>query len=275
MTLFTVDPEKCKHDGLCAAVCPALLIEMEDDQSLPRPIPEAEEICPNCGHCVAVCPNGALTLTAMKPEDCLPLRQDLRLSPPQLEQFLRGRRSIRNYQDKPVPRELLHRVIELARYAPSGHNLQPVEWLVVEDISEARRLAGLTVDWLRQVITQDPETAARLHLDRVVRSWESGHDRIFRGAPHVIVAHAGQESKLATTSGVIALTYLELAASALGLGTCWAGYFQRAAVEYPPLVKALGLPRDHILLGALMIGYPKYKYARAPLRNQPKITWRS
>jgi len=70
------------------------------------------------------------------------------------------------------------------------------------------------------------------------------------------------------------LTYLELAAPAFGLGTCWAGYFDVAANLWPPLKNALELPDGHTSFGAMMIGYPKYKYQRMPLRNQAKISWR-
>jgi nitroreductase len=73
---------------------------------------------------------------------------------------------------------------------------------------------------------------------------------------------------------IIALTYLELAATAHGLGACWAGYFNAAATVYPPMMEALALPKDHQSFGTLMVGYPKYHYQRLPLRKEPKISWR-
>ena len=71
MALFTVDPKKCKRDGLCVAECPGLLIEIIGEDGFPTPIAEAEELCINCGHCVSVCPQGALSLKTMSPKDCL------------------------------------------------------------------------------------------------------------------------------------------------------------------------------------------------------------
>jgi nitroreductase len=79
---------------------------------------------------------------------------------------------------------------------------------------------------------------------------------------------------ISQSSCFIALTYLELAAPSLGLGTCWAGYFTAAANFYPPLQKALDLPQGHLPYGATMIGYPKYSYQRIPPRNKPEISWR-
>jgi nitroreductase len=127
---------------------------------------------------------------------------------------------------------------------------------------------------MRNEIKEQASFAARLHLDRVVASWDAGIDRICRSAPHLIVAHAPKDDRSAPSACTIALTYLELAAYASGLGACWAGYFNAAANLWPPILKALALPSRHTCLGAMMIGYPKYRYQRIPLRDPVKISWR-
>ena len=156
----------------------------------------------------------------------------------------------------------------------SGHNTQPVEWRVVYDTGEVRRLAGMVVDWMRHVIKEQPDLAASMHLDRAVAAWESGEERICRGAPHVIIAHAQKDLRPAMAACTIAQTYLELVAPAFGLGACWAGYFNAASNLWPAMYEALELPSGHAALGAMMVGYPKYKYQRMPLRNDPKVTWK-
>ncbi len=274
MALFTVDPKKCKRDGLCVAECPGLLIEIKGEDGFPTPIAEAENLCINCGHCVSICPQGALSLKTMAPKDCLPMRKELNLSPEQAEQFLRSRRSIRSYKKKQVPRDLLTRVIEIARFAPTGGNTQPVHWLIIEDTKEVKRLTGLVADWQRTLLQEGTDYLLRMRMERIVKAWDKGIDRICRDAPHLIVAHGLATLPATQSSCIIALTYLELAAISLGLGTCWAGYFNTAANSYPPLLTALALPQDHLPYGAMMIGYPKYNYQRLPLRNEPRITWR-
>ena len=274
MSLFTVDPKKCKRDGLCVAECPGLLIEIIGEEGFPTPIGEAETLCINCGHCVSVCPHGAISLRNLDPKDCLTVRKELDLSPDQAEQFLRSRRSIRSYKKKQVPRDLLTRVIEIARYGPTGSNLQPVHWLVIEDTKEVKRLTGLVADWQRKQIQEGTDELLNARLERLVRAWDQGIDRICRNAPHLIVAHGLSDLPATQSSCIIALTYLELAAKSFGLGTCWAGYFNTAANSYPPLLEALALPPGHLPYGAMMIGYPKYNYPRIPPRNKPRITWR-
>jgi nitroreductase len=66
---------------------------------------------------------------------------------------------------------------------------------------------------------------------------------------------------------------LDLAAPSFALGTCWAGFLMMAASHWPPLQNALSLPEGYACFGAMMIGYPKYKYQRLPLRKEPDIMW--
>ncbi len=273
MSLLNVDPEKCNRDGICIEVCPAGIIEFKEKDSFPTLIDGGELFCISCGHCVAVCPHGAMSHKIMKSMDCPPVKKELFLTPEQMEQFLRYRRSIRAYKDKTVEKALLTRLIDIARYAPSGHNLQPVNWLVIYDSDDVQKLAGLVADWMRHLIKEESPLAATMHLDRVVSAWEDGRDRICRNAPHLIVAHAHKEDRTAPAACTIALTYLELASVPLGFGACWAGYFNAAANFWPPLQKALKLPKDHIPFGAMMVGYPKFRYHRLPLRKEPRVTW--
>jgi len=271
--LFTVNQQTCNKDGICAAVCPVGLIDFRKD-SYPTPIADADEICIRCGHCVAVCPTGSFSHSEIPVDQCSPMQKDLRLTTEHCEFFLRSRRSIRVYKKKQVPQEDLNRLIEIARYAPSGQNSQCAEWLVIGNKDELLKLAGITVDWMRWMIGNMPEFALPMHMDKTVKRWEEGNDVILRNAPVVIVAHADKNNRLAPATCTITLTYLELAATGMGLGCCWAGYFNAAAITFPSMIEALRLPSGHQCFGSMMVGYPKFSYHRLPTRKPPRITWR-
>jgi len=273
MELFAVNPQTCNRDGLCAAVCPIGIIDWSQG-ALPAPAAGAEEHCIRCGHCVAVCPTGSLSHREMTVETCPPVRPELQLSTEHCEHFLRARRSIRVYRKKPVEQEKLARLIEIARYAPSGINSQGARWLVLGNQSELHELSGMVIDWMRWMQTKMPEAAQALHVEGTLERWNRGQDVILRGAPAVIVAHAEKDNRMAPTTCTIALTTLELAATSMGLGCCWAGYFNAAATTFAPMMAALGLPEGHQCYGAMMVGYPKLSYHRLPTRNEPKIAWR-
>src|SRR4030042_610049 len=127
MSLFVIDPTKCKRDAICAAECPARIIRLKDKESFPEPIENAEEYCINCGHCVAVCPHAALSHEIMGPEDCPDIKRELLPRADQIDHLLRSRRSIRTFKAEPLDRETLLGLIDTARYGPTAHNLPPVQ----------------------------------------------------------------------------------------------------------------------------------------------------
>jgi len=274
MSLFTIDDKKCKRDGICVAECPVKIIEMKDATSMPTPTPDAAQRCVKCGHCVAVCPHGALTHTMLKTGEFPPLKKEFALSPEQAEHFLRSRRSIRTYQDKPIEREKLQRLIEIARYAPTGSNGQLVSWVAINSRSEVEKLARMVADLMREMVKAQNPFAISYRLDQTVAAMDKGIDLISRGAPALVVAYGPKEYGLAQVDCTSALAYLDLAAPTLGLGSCWAGFFMLAYLHWPPLQKALAIPEGHAAQGIMMVGYPKYKYHRLVPRNPPKIEWR-
>jgi nitroreductase/NAD-dependent dihydropyrimidine dehydrogenase PreA subunit len=271
--IFEIDQDTCNRDGICVESCPSGLIVMEQG-GYPVPTADAEEVCIRCGHCVSVCPTGSLKHRIVKRERCLPIDKNLKISPEQSAQFLMSRRSGRPFKEKDIPREELAQLLDTARYAPTGHNSQSVEWLVLANRSELRALSGLTVDWMRTIIKDNPRLAAELFLERTVMRWDQGIDVIFRNAPAVIITHAAKDNRIAPMDCVIALTYLDLAAFSMGMSCCWAGYFRSASANYAPLAEALGLPEGHQCFGAMMAGYPKFKHHLIPSRKPPKVTWR-
>ena len=272
MSLLTVDPDKCKKDGICAAACPMGIIDWTKGEN-PKASPEAEELCISCGHCVAVCPHGAMSHRDMTSHACDTINQELSISSAQVAQFLRSRRSIRAYKDEKVPRETIQELIGVASYAPSGHNVQPSKWIVRDDRAELDRLCGMVVEWLRELIKAKDPLAEMLHLDRVVQRWEAGKDTILRNAPVLVQVHAHMDERTAPQGCTLSMAYFELAAYARGLGACWAGFFNMAPLAYPPMAEAMNLPEGHQVFGSMMLGKPKFKYHRVPLRKKPEITW--
>ena len=274
MSALEVNQDKCNSCGICVLTCPIGIIQMDDANTLPLWIQNGGELCIKCGHCVATCPTDAIAVDSIRPEVCDSIDKGLLPSPEQVELLIKSRRSIRVYKEDKVPRDILAKLVDIARYAPSGHNMQPVNWLIIEDSNEVKRLAGFVADWMRATIKDNPGMAQAFRLDRLIQSWDSGKDTIMRSAPHAIVAYGHKANPIAPQAGVIALTTLELAAYAQDLGACWAGYFHAAAMTFPPMIEALNLPEDHQCLGAMMIGYPKHKYLKIPTRNEPQIIWR-
>ncbi|MHC1789699.1 nitroreductase family protein [Solidesulfovibrio sp.] len=259
MDFITVDAARCKGDGLCVAVCPSGCLAADAGGG---PVVADAAMCNACGHCVAVCPHDALTHSRVAAAG---MRENLRAwpAPEVVDAMLRGRRSIRAYKDKPVPREVLAELVDVARFAPTASNVQEVGWIVTDDPAKVRELAALTAAFF----------AANGARPKYSAMWEQGLDYFLRGAPALAVAYAPGDASFGAADCAIALTFMELAAVARGLGTCWAGLLTRAAEHSPELRQALGVPQRHIVEGGLMLGYPKVRYVGVPPRNPARLAW--
>jgi nitroreductase/NAD-dependent dihydropyrimidine dehydrogenase PreA subunit len=270
MELLNVNQERCSKCGICAAICPNGLITIGAD----GPQEQTIENCIACGHCVAVCPQGALDNRKTPLASQAPLLQYPVIDSQTATQFLRGRRSIRNYQKKQISSEKLLELLEIARFAPSGCNSQGLSYLVVQDPTVLKQITAQTIEWLdQQVKAGVPWAAGFAGVITVYR--KSGYDVILRDAPSLIVATAPQEMvMIAHENARFALEYVELYATTLGLGTCWAGFVELAAgSNYRALLAALRLPEGMAVAGAMMVGYPRYTFKRLVDRNPLAVTW--
>jgi len=263
----------CKGDGKCVEICPVKALRM-NAKRLPEFIPGGEDLCVNCGHCFAFCPPGAIELSTMNTEDATLLDHSKLPTAAQMELFLKARRSIRNYKDEPVAKELIEQLLDIARYAPSGVNRQPVNWLVISGKDKVKGLAAHIAGWMQELLQAKSPLAESLRFNRLVESWESGVDRICRGAPCVVFAYGLKDDPLVPQSCTISVTYLELAAFSAGLGACWAGYAQMAVNMSEEVRKFVGLSGRAMAGGAMMLGHPKYRFSRIPARNSPKVIWK-
>ncbi len=272
MGRLIVDETKCKRDAICANECPMGIIKVKDDTGFPELVSGGEQVCLECGHCVAVCPHDALSHDQIPVEECPVIDSGLVIDERQAVQFLRSRRSIRFFKDEPPDKATIQRLIEIARYAPTAGNAQLVEWLVLTDRGKIKEMAGTAVDWMRTVLEKTPQSAPP-YMPVVIRSWDMGFDAVLRDAPVLVVASAPKEAGNGMVDVTLSLSYFELAAPTLGLGTCWAGLLQGALLSSSAAREALGLPKGHPYHYPMMVGRPKSTYHRLPQRKPPRITW--
>jgi len=274
MAQLTIDIDKCAKDGICADECPLKIISLNGPNGFPQIKPGAESACFACGHCVAVCPRGALDCSEVPLYRCPPILKERTVKKDQAVQFLRSRRSARVFKDRPVERARIHELIDIARYAPSASNSQLVEWVVFSDRNQIAGIVEHTIEWMRGLIKQGPLALYSPYIIPAVEAWNAGQDRILRNSPALVFAMAPMEAVYGMVDLTIALSYLDLMAPTAGLTTCWAGVLHRAMEKSPSLRRYVGIPETHPHYYPMMIGYPKHPYHRLPERKPPKIIWR-
>ncbi len=274
MAEFKIDKKLCKGDGRCVEVCPMQILKLNEKDKTPEFILGGAEICINCGHCFASCPFNAIKLAGLNSDSTVKLDPANLPNPKQVEMFLKGRRSIRLYQDKPVSKDSIEKLLDIARYAPSGINRQPVNWAVVMGKENIYQLGSLVVKWMENLIAEKSPMAEALRFERLVLSWKKGEDLICRNAPCVVIAYGIKDDPMVPQACTISATYLELAAFGLGFGACWAGYVNIAINTSLEVRKFVGLSSRAYAGGTMMLGYPKYEYSSIPARNPAKIIWK-
>lgn len=260
---FAIDESRCIQCGECAADCPVRIIDMS--QGLPRISEQRQGLCIRCQHCLAVCPTAALSIFGVNPDESAEI---LPPSPDGLENLIKSRRSVRRYRPEAVERPVLDRLMDAVAYAPTGKNERKVRFTLVDDPEVMARIRVLTMEGIRRAVDEDGLPDGMEFFAKFLTAWDQGRDIIFREAPHMLIASSPREATSGEADPFIALSYFELMAASLGLGTVWCGYARWALQSVvPELGRRLGIPSDHRSMYAVMFGYPAVRYARAVQRE--------
>jgi len=287
--MIEIDSTKCNKCGFCFEVCPNYVLAMSESQEIQVRYPEQ---CCICGHCVAICPKNAIVHSEIPTEkfEDLPVTQ---IPPESMRNFLRSRRSIRVFKENPVPKEFIEQLIEVGIHAGTSSNGQTENFVVIQDrkvLSELERMV-IEVFWdkgMKYLGDEIGQNLAKTKIgDEMLRQAIQYHHimsnrrqnnqlagMVFRNAPVVIVIHGLRTNFMAHANCSIAARNMEIMAKALGLGTCWVGFLSAAAdLAKKKIESYLGIPDDHGIYGAIMIGYPKFEYRKIIPRKEREVRW--
>jgi len=199
-------------------------------------------------------------------------------------ELVKKRRSIRSFKADPIPDDYIDKIIEAARWAPSGFNLQPWEFVVVKN-QELRK--GI-VQYLRDFMaTSGPLEATR-------ESWQGpkppagaptpplgfanapvfiipfGDIRFRVGLPMIHRYNEESWDRTYTSTMASAFLYMHLAATSLGLASQWVSAVTQPTVHC--LIKQLlGIPAPLKIYDMLALGYPDVKPAPRLVRSREEM----
>jgi nitroreductase len=231
-------------------------------------IPEIKEgkegNCIKCQHCLAVCPTGALSIFGKKAEESIQIDTNMPTADA-MEHLIKTRRSIRKFKKEEVSSDKIDKLLEAAAFAPTGHNKNEVLLSVTESKEALAKVRSLVYGGLKKASEEGKIRPALAMFDSFQNMWhEKGIDVLFRDAPHLIVASAPSKNSNGEVDGTIALSYLELMANTMGIGTLWNGLLKMVVTDIVPELKMqLGIPEDHTIGYMMVFGYPGIKYSRA------------
>lgn len=201
----------------------------------------------------------------------------------ELTALIKTRRSVRRFQPRPVPEDILLKVLELAVWAPNGGNFQAWRFVVVTDAETIQKM-GDAVKAKTELMASWPEAQK---FGETVARWRKSSD-FFRHAPACIAVFMGKYSSIADRvlrergetdpvareirtwretgktslqSAAAAISYICLLLPCFGLASTWMAGPLQAKREIEELLKA---PADLDLVGLIPVGYPAESPAAPP-----------
>lgn len=185
----------------------------------------------------------------------------------QVIEAIMKRRSVRLYEPKPIPRDVLHVLINAGNMAPTGGNAQSWRFVVVEDRGFKEKLLSLGIPRYRKWMEKAPQALVdmRREIDAAVS------DPIYYDAPAVVfVIGSGMTSDLDTP---MVCENIMLAARSLDIGSCWV-YFGQLALEDQEVRDALEMREGEKVYGPILLGYPKGgEFPAPPKKKDAVIKW--
>ena len=179
-------------------------------------------------------------------------------------EVINKRRSIRAFEPKPIPRDIINTIIEAGNQAPSAgreeegseeYLFQPWRFVVVEDPTFKQQLVESAMPIWKRFIDTIEETQPKLY-ENIMRLYQikpEPKDMVYHSAP-VILFIIGLKAN--AVSCALACENIMLAATSLGLGSCYVG-FGMMVTGNPEIVQALELTENERIYGPILLGYPK------------------
>ncbi len=286
----TIDHGKCIQCSRCVNICPMNRLNLIEGQI--RVIPDRADSCIQCCHCMSVCSTQAIRIGDFDYHDFEDLPDEL----PTLDDFLvllKARRSVRQYQEKPVPHEIIEKIIDAATTAPMGLPPSSVEISVFD---ERKKILGIIPDILKELKSWDTMFSNKFltpfwrmtmgaHLvnsmqneiipfaRKIVAEAENGNDILTHGAPAMLLFHSTKYADSYKENILIAMTYAMIAAEGLGLGSCIIGMIPPAVERDKKLRESLEIPKDNEITGCLIFGYSRVTYNRSIPRKFKNVRW--
>ena len=297
--MITINKNKCTSCEVCYDVCPNYVIGIKNKGEIRSVEVKYPSHCCECGHCISLCPSEAIVNSLSTPDEFEELKP-VDFKSEALVNLMFLRRSVRCFKFQAVTRETIECLLTVAKHAGTGSNAQSEGFLVIENRELLNKLEkmvidvlwnagikyldkqrGLIISFLKMRYGPEIVKQARHYYEIIQHRKDSGElygnekngGMIFRNAPTVIVVHGEKKNLVSVTNSALAIRNIELLALTLGLGTCWVGFLMVAAEKSRKINELLGLSKKRVVVGALMIGYPKHRYSRMIPRKDRDIRW--
>lgn len=179
---------------------------------------------------------------------------------------LETRRSVRKYEARPVEREVIEKLVQLATQAPSAMNAQPWVFAVFSDKARLEEISTRAKAIVLEGMHEHPA------LEKYRGALSKRAFNIFYNAPVLVVIYAKPEGPEPETDSCLAAQNFMLAAHNEGLGTCWIG-FAKYLLDSAEFKAEVGIPAEYVAAAPMILGYPAVEHPPVP-RKTPEVYYR-
>lgn len=293
-TVWSIQQTTCKQCGRCVEICPNRIIQKTQDGMISFR-DDRLWMCFKCGHCMAMCPTKSVQIPYLSYDhDFYAQPKWTGLEAEQFDHLIMSRRAVRSFLDKPVPHELVEKIVLAIQSAPPGFPPVKTEITVVEDLAIVRQAQKMMIEFYQFLIDKMRNQIARqfirmsagrekfitldkhvvpLMINRMPDLISGKEDTITRHAPAMILFHANRGTENYRTDIHIALTYGFLAAHSLGLGASAMDLIPPAVENKKELRDLLKIPENNEVVASMILGFPKYHFLRGIKRDLKSVTW--
>lgn len=262
---IAVDAGMCLHCGMCIHDCIVQCLEF-DDRNVPRYVEGGKELCVGCQHCMAICPKGALSFGGRNP-----YMSDLASygNSEDLLRLIKSRRSFRFFKEQDVPPDKLSKIVDMLAYPPKGGNADSLHFSIVATAEKMRAIEKFTYETINAIESPSPV------VELCRNCYNNGIDFLYRGATALVAVSVDNSKVIAgceNADPIIALSYLDLYAQSLGLGTLWTDATLTVMKELPEVRALLEIPDECELNYVMLLGVPAVKYRRTVQREPAHVT---
>lgn len=181
------------------------------------------------------------------------------------KELLEQRRSVRNFEDKPVPQELLEEIINESVMAPNASNKQAWNFIIINNKEYMAKLSEISRLGFIASVERNPNSPLKEYATQV----KTKKVNFFFNAPCLVyITGPTKVSTIREDVGLLA-AYFMFSATARGLGTCWIG--MGGGIRDKEVLAEMALPEGHHLIAPIIIGYPKGGIPAMRERKEPKI----
>ncbi len=277
---ININQDHCIKCGKCVQVCPSCIFTQGD---LGEKIELMRvESCIVCGHCVDACPTDSVSHSEFPPEKTYTIDYSRMPSPEQMMLLIKSRRSNRALTSKPVPKDMLDRIVEAAHCAPTATNAQSLSFTIVTDPQKLRQVSDYTIgvfDSLAKLLLNPiVKCIAKPFMKNVYKyvptfkllkeKHMAGEDPILRKATALLLIHTPKSNRFGSEDANLAYQNASLMAQSLGVSQIYMGFVLTAIRQdgKDTLAKMLGINGE--IRAIMALGIPAFKYPKYTDRKE-------